>query len=172
MDKSEEWKTMFNNILSLYSECNNNLNLILNQYNNIKKNISHQKNDDILFYNSILKDTIFYYKNSIIVRKKKFIYDIHEIEKFFDKKKIVIKNDITLEDFELILNSYTEVSSKSNTTELKWIKDDFIVSLLEWEKDLKYTLHYHTYYISHLNKMIKNDATFYTDIGKINQEEE
>ena len=162
----KKWCKWFKRITKKYDECTNLIGGLIKQKNALNSNLERQNSDDIMFYNSILQDSIYYFKKSMHIRRLKFINDISELNKFFDSKRMNL-DYINLVMFWSILADYFKELSIKNNQDLKWIKDDSIVSLIDWQKDLEFTLNYHYYVIDNFYKTLLNELSFYQNTGEI-----
>ena len=162
----KKWCKWFKRIMKKYDECTNLIGGLIKQKNALNSNLERQNSDDIMFYNSILQDSIYYFKKSMHIRRLKFINDISELNKFFDSKRMNL-DYINLVMFWSILADYFKELSIKNNQDLKWIKDDSIVSLVDWQKDLEFTLNYHYYVIDNFYKTLLNELSFYQNTGEI-----
>tara|TARA_Y100000590_G_C15607594_1_gene972585 strand:+ start:673 stop:1368 length:696 start_codon:yes stop_codon:yes gene_type:complete len=162
----KKWCKWFKRIMKKYDECTNLIGGLIKQKNALNSNLERQNSDDIMFYNSILQDSIYYFKKSMHIRRLKFINDISELNKFFDSKRMNL-DYINLVMFWSILADYFKELSIKNNQDLKWIKDDSIISLVDWKKDLEFTLNYHYYVIDNFYKTLLNELSFYQNTGEI-----
>ena len=115
------------------------LGKMIRQKNKLNDSGERQKKDDMLFYNSILKDSIYFYKKSLEIKRYKFIKDISEMNQFFNKDRFPLE-DVNTTIFIEILQDYYKELLMENGQDLQWIKDDNLVSLIEWKKDMSFTL--------------------------------
>ena len=140
----QKWMKWLKIILKTYDKCRNILGKMIRQKNKLNESGDRQKKDDMLFYNSILKDSIYFYKKSLEIRRYKFIKDISEMNQFFNKDRFPLE-DVNTTIFIEILQDYYKELLMENGQDLQWIKDDNLVSLIEWKKDMSFTLNYHYY---------------------------
>ena len=61
----QKWRKWLDVILTTYDKSYQILGKMIKQKNLLNSNSTRQKKDDMLFYNSILKDSIYYYKKSL-----------------------------------------------------------------------------------------------------------
>jgi len=164
-----KWCKLFSYILDKYTEAKNNLLFLIDIKNKVNKNTDKQDKDDVKFYNSILTDSIYFFNNSIKIRKLKFKNDLNKLNKFFGNKRTnILLLDIT--NLKFLLEEYYSNLIIESKKELKWIKDEYIVSLNDWEKDMTEILSYHKFIIDNFSKTLQNELDFYNSEGKIPEE--
>lgn len=170
--KIEKWVYWFKKIIDKYEDADLLIKKMKesekNIYNNyeIDENDSNQTKDDIKFYKSIISDSIYFLEKSISIRKKKMHNDFNDLDNHFNNNYVETFL-INIKNYNLIIEKYKNIKSKTNTQELKWIKDDNIETLQEWEFDMKKTLNYHNYVIDNFYKTIYNEYIFFSSDGKI-----
>ena len=69
------------------------------------------------------------------------------MNQFFNKDRFPLE-DVNTTIFIEILQDYYKELLMENGQDLQWIKDDNLVSLIEWKKDMSFTLNYHYYIIN------------------------
>jgi len=162
--KISNWEASFNSYLDIELQCTNKLNQILEIKNNLTKLIGNQRNDDMLFYKSIINNSYYYYTKSLNVRKIKFIKDLSFIYTKLDDRKTF--TDLNKLNFSTLLKDFSKLVddakiAKDNNTVLSWVKDDTIISLRETEKELDDIMKYHVNLMNSFYKSIENEANFY-----------
>ena len=58
----KKWCKWFKRIIAKYEECTNLIGGMIKQKNALNVSLDRQNQDDVMFYNSILHDSIFYFK--------------------------------------------------------------------------------------------------------------
>ena len=122
------------------------------------------------FYNSIISDSIYYFKNSIITRRKKLINDLSKLLSNFILNKIISFDDFTVIIFKQILNENYTILKRNNkdTSKYKWIKDDNYLDIDNFEIKLDKILDYHIFILESFLLTLEKDSSFYLAIGDIN----
>jgi len=170
MDKNpdiKKWVRWFNAVNQKYEESTQIIGRMIKQKNMLNANNERQDSDDLMFYKSILFDSIYFFKKSLKVRRMKFINDISTLNKYFDKDRMSL-DDVNKPIYWGMLNDYYNEMNIKNLQDLQWIKDDMLVSLIEWKKDLNYILNYHYYIINNFCTTLENEVSFYENTGEIN----
>ena len=108
MSKIEEniqkWETLFTTYLEFENKCSSLLNEIQVIKNNLKKLLGNQKQDDLLFYKSMIDNSYFFFTNSLKIKKLKLIKDLNHIWSELDSKKTV--DELTIQTFQNIIKDY------------------------------------------------------------------
>ena len=162
----QKWFRWFKLIINEYENCSVNIIELINEKNRLNRNTEKQNGDDIGFYNSIISDCIFFLKKSIEIRRLKFKNDLNKLDSFFGKNRSNIL-DLSMNSFKNILEEYHSRLLIENTTELMWIKDDYIVSLNDWKNDIEFILNYHYYIVKSFSRTIDNELNFFKNKGQI-----
>lgn len=162
----------WNNLFIKYSECEkkcvDNINAIGDIKKNLKNLLGNQKNDDLMFYRSLIESSYFYLTNSLKIRKIKILKDLNHIWSRIDERKQMDK--INENNFSALIKDYTKMiddinTTKKNNTTLTWVKNDKIENLNDLEKDIYEILEYHLKLIEYFNLSVELEMTFYC--GKI-----
>ena len=164
LNNKKRWTEELNIILDFYNSCNELIEKLIVKKNNLIQCPFKQSTDDIKFYHSVLKDSIFYYSNSLNVRKKKLINDISNFYLFFNQNRIRL-NNINADIFHLLMKDYVDYSNVENTSNYSWIKDDKSYKLDNWESDVNYILKYHIYIIGNFFNILKMEFTFFDEVA-------
>lgn len=168
MNKIEEniqkWETSFTTYLEFENKCSSLLNEIQVIKNNLKKLLGNQKQDDLLFYKSMIDNSYFFFTNSLKIKKLKLIKDLNHIWSELDSKKTV--DELTILTFQNIIKDYKRHAddinlAKQNNTSLKWVKDDRIENLQLLENEMTEILDYHLKLIQFAHSGIELEKTFY-----------
>lgn len=174
LDKKSEISQSNNNInnwTKLFADygaheilCIDNLNIIGEIKNNLKKLLGNQKKDDLIFYKAIIENSYFYLSNCLKIRKLKFLKDINYIWSCIDSRKQI--DEINKNNFTTLMNDYNKMvddinSSKKNNTVLTWVKNDTVESIHDLERDISEILEYHVKLIKSLSKIIECEKIFY-----------
>ena len=83
-DNINNWTKLFTDYCDCEKICTDNLNVIGEIKNNLKKLLGNQKKDDIIFYKAIIENSYFYLSNCLKIRKIKFLKDINYIWTIID----------------------------------------------------------------------------------------
>ena len=167
MNFEKKAKVLFNYILREYKMCDNYISKLAAKKNNLK-NLQRQSQDDSQFYESILGDTIFFFTQSIEIRRIKLAKDLTVLNKFFNPNCIDYKI-ITKSVLNELLEKYRKAKSLENTSELIWIKDDDITFVGKWKKDLMNTFNYHYCIVHSFRQTLQNEFYFYNDNRPMDQ---
>ena len=73
------WQEQYNKYCELEKLCNININYIIDIKNNLINLVGYHDKDDIIFYQSIINNSIFYLSNSLKIRKIKFLNDLNNL---------------------------------------------------------------------------------------------
>lgn len=177
------WEEKFNKYCELEELCNTNINNIIDIKNNLKNLVGQrerringqhnncknyqQEKDDMIFYQSIIDNSVFYLLNSLKIRRIKFLKDLNIVwEKLNDNNN---KNkELNKIFFQSLLKDYKKLAddiniSKKNNITLNWIKDEKIENLQEFEIFLTEIIKYHLKLIESLYILINHEKKFYCD---------
>ena len=159
-----QWEEIYNKYNELEILCTSNINSILEIKNNLKNLLGHQDKDDMIFYKSIIDNSIFYLSNSLKIRKIKFLKDLNNIwQKINENKHIDELNKIY---FQSLLKDYRKLAeeiiiTKKNNIILNWVKDDKIENLQDLENYFTDIMKYHLKLIESLLACIELEKNFY-----------
>jgi hypothetical protein len=159
------WQEQYIKYCELENLCNININYIINIKNNLINLLGYHEKDDIIFYQSIINNSIFYLSNSLKIRKIKFIKDLSNIWlKINDNYKHNKESNQIC--FQSLLKDYKKISDEINISKkthktLYWIKNDKIKNLQEFENLFTEILQYHLKLINSLLNLINHEKNFY-----------
>ena len=159
-----QWEEIYNKYNELEILCTSNINSILEIKNNLKNLLGHQEKDDMIFYKSIIDNSIFYLSNSLKIRKIKFLKDLNNIwQKINEHKHIDELNKIY---FQSLLKDYRKLAeeiiiTKKNNIILNWVKDDKIENLQDLENYFTDIMKYHLKLIESLLACVELEKNFY-----------
>jgi hypothetical protein len=159
-----KWNLLFDNYLENEKICYDLLEHINNAKNNVNKLLgNHRNNDDTLFCNSIISNSLFYLSNSLKIIKIKFIKDINNILLSLNSnKKITELNKI---NFLFVINQYKNITDELNkhttTNNMSWIKNCKSEDIFDIEHELDEALKYHLKLIKFFMTQIELEKTFY-----------
>jgi hypothetical protein len=151
----------FNLIINLCNESVNileDLQKLENYFEKQIKNSDHilldNDKDDYIFYRDIINNSVYFFKTSLIVRKKKIFHDLNKITTF---EKFIDLYEGLKEDFKNKLNK-----------ELEWLKPDKNVLHLQSkfdviDKELEEDLENNYKILLHLNMLLNIEKDFYTN---------
>ena len=69
----DNWNILFIKYCDCEKKCVDNINAIGNIKKNLKNLLGNQKNDDLMFYRSLIESSYFYLTNSLKIKKTKFV---------------------------------------------------------------------------------------------------
>ena len=159
------WQNQYIKYCELENLCNININYIINIKNNLINLLGYHEKDDIIFYQSIINNSIFYLSNSLKIRKIKFLKDLNNVWiKINDNNKY--NKDLNQICFQSLLKDYKKISDEINISKkthktLYWIKNDKIKNLQEFENLFTEILQYHLKLINSLLILINHEKNFY-----------
>lgn len=159
------WQNQYIKYCELENLCNININYIINIKNNLINLLGYHEKDDIIFYQSIINNSIFYLSNSLKIRKIKFLKDLNNVWiKINDNNKY--NKDLNQLCFQSLLKDYKKISDEINISKkthktLYWIKNDKIKNLQEFENLFTEILQYHLKLINSLLILINHEKNFY-----------
>merc|ERR1712167_520523 len=105
----QKWIVWYKEVAKKYSECFQIIGKMIKQKNTLNNNLDRQIGDDIVFYNAILHDSIYYFKKSINIRRLKFVNDMS----FFNKDRIPL-DDINTTIFGGMMYDYHKEMTMKN----------------------------------------------------------
>jgi hypothetical protein len=163
-DNINNWTKLFTDYCDCEKICTDNLNVIGEIKNNLKKLLGNQKKDDIIFYKAIIENSYYYLSNCLKIRKIKFLKDINYIWSIIDTQKQI--DEINKHNFTTLMKDYNKMvddinTSKKNNTVLTWVKNDTVENLHDLEKDIYEILEYHFKLIKSLSEIIELEKLFY-----------
>ena len=158
------WEDKFNKYNELEILCTTNINNILEIKNNLKNLLGHQDKDDMIFYKSIIDNSIFYLSNSLKIRKIKFLKDLNNIWQKINENKHM--NELNKIYFQSLLKDYRKLAeeimiTKKNNIILNWVKDDKIENLQDFENYFTDIMKYHLKLIESLSACVELEKNFY-----------
>ena len=163
-DNINNWTKLFTDYCDCEKICTDNLNVIGEIKNNLKKLLGNQKKDDIIFYKAIIENSYYYLSNCLKIRKIKFLKDINYIWSIIDTQTQI--DEINKHNFTTLMKDYNKMvddinTSKKNNTVLTWVKNDTVENLHDLEKDIYEILEYHFKLIKSLSEIIELEKLFY-----------
>jgi hypothetical protein len=159
-----EWTHKFNNYLELEAKCISNIEQITEIKINFNKLLGNQRKDDILFYKSILDNSLFYLNSSLKIKKIKFLKDLNYIwDKIDERKKM---DEVIITNFDFLLKDYRKLSEdilllKKSNNRLGWVKDEKTQDLQELELEITEILNYHIKLIGFFYSSTEIEKVFY-----------
>jgi hypothetical protein len=159
-----EWEEKFNNYLESESKCISNIEQITEIKTNFNKLLGNQRKDDVLFYKSILDNSLFYLNSSLKIKKIKFLKDLNYIWDKIDARKKM--DEVTTTNFDFLLKDYRKLSEdilllKRSNNRLGWVKDERIQDLQELEIEITEILNYHIKLIEFFYSSTEIERAFY-----------
>ena len=160
------WQEQYNKYCELEKLCNININYIIDIKNNLINLAGYHDKDDIIFYQSIIGNSIFYLSNSLKIRKIKFLNDLNNLWLKINNNYNKCNKELNKIYFQSLLKDYTKayneinISKKSYIT-LNWIKNNKIKNLQEFEHIFTEILQYHLKLINFLLILINHEKSFY-----------
>ena len=163
-DNLLSWENYYSTYCEIENACMQSIGSMGEIKNNLTKLLGNQKEDDIIFYKSIIDNSYFYLNSSLKIRKVKFLKDLNSIWKLIDDRKQM--DEINKNNFSLLLKDYHKMAedinfAKKNNTVLKWVKDDKIESLRELENDMSEIMKYHVTLMTYYKKFVDLEKSFY-----------
>jgi hypothetical protein len=166
----------FNLIINLCNESINileDLHKLENYFEKQIKNSDHilldNDKDDYIFYRDIINNSVYFFKTSLIVRKKKIFHDLNKICNMlkFDIEFIDLNINIFEKFIDIYENLKDEFKNKVNK-ELDWLKPDKNVLHLQSkfdviDKELEEDLENNYKVLLHLNILLNIEKDFYTN---------
>jgi hypothetical protein len=142
---------------------------------------NNENYDDFKFYNSIIDNTIYYFKNSTNIRLTKLSKDIKNLFKVIkleDKinSEIIFNIELIENALEIYKNEFKD-SNETNINKYYWMKDVTIRKYKNWLNDFLNVLYYHKINIESLFLsfstqikffLIEKDSTILIDKNYIN----
>ena len=172
----EKLMNIFKHIINLCNESNDILDKFQKLENYFEKQIKNSDHilldndkDDYIFYRDIINNSLYFFKTSLIVRKKKIFHDLNKISNIlkFDIEFL----DLDIEIFEKFLDNYDNLKNdfKNKTSkDLEWLKPDKNILHLQSkfdviDKELIEDLKNNYKIILHLNMLLNLEKDFYTN---------
>ena len=167
---------IFKQIINLCNDINDildNLQKLENYFEKQIKNSDHilldNDKDDYIFYRDIINNSIYFFKTSLIVRKKKLYHDLNKISNML-KFDIEFTN-LNIEYFEKFLDNYEELKNEFKNKlnkDLEWLKPDKNILHLQSkfdviDKELIEDLENNYKILLHLNMLLNLEKDFYTN---------
>jgi hypothetical protein len=166
----------FNLIIKLCNESNeilDDLQKLEYYFDKQIKNSDHilldNDKDDYIFYRDIINNSIYFFKTSLLVRKKK-IY--HDLNKIISVLKFDIEfTDLNIDNFEKFIDNYEELKNEFKTKinkDLEWLKPDKNILHLQSkfdviDKEITEDLENNYKILLHLNMLLNLEKDFYTN---------
>lgn len=140
-----KWNDIFQKYIEILKKSEENINNITEIKNNLNNLIGKQINDDVIFYKSIIENSCFYLNNSLKVRQIKFFKDLNYLWKQVNEYSNNNTKNINFND---LLTDYKKkaesiINAVNNNTNLRWVKNDKIDSLIQFENEMNQILNYH-----------------------------
>jgi hypothetical protein len=167
---------IFKQIINLCSDTNeilDNFQKLENYFEKQIKNSDHilldNDKDDYIFYRDIINNSLYFFKTSLMVRKKK-VY--HDLNKICNMLKFDIEfTDLNVEYFEKFLDNYEELKNEFKNKlnkDLEWLKPDKNILHLQSkfdviDKELNEDLENNYKILLHLNMLLNLEKDFYTN---------
>jgi len=159
-----KWNEQFDKYMEIDVKCDSLIGKINEIKNNFQKLLGDQKEDDIVFYKSLIENSYHYMSSCIKVRKLKFLKDLNHIWKQMEPSKQI--ESLTKPNFQAIIHDYKKLSddimeAKRKNTSLIWVKNDKINSLNDIENDMTEILIYHLKLITFTQECLQLKKDFY-----------
>jgi hypothetical protein len=180
MDNNIDKDLTFQNILiceelfDTYCEyeniCIQNINSIAGSKNKLEVLLDREDKDDIIFYKSLVNNSLFYLSKSLNVRKMKFKQDLNFIWQKIDEKKQY--DEVNKINFMILLKQYkkmvedviiTQDAIKKDNIKINWIKSDKREHLKDLENSLYKILTFHLKLIKYLCLYSELERKFYSE---------
>ena len=121
--------------------------------------------DDFKFYNSIIDNTTYYYKNSTNIRLTKLSKDIKNLFKVIkleDKinTDIIFNIELIENALEIYKNEFKD-NNETNVNKYYWMKDITVRKYKNWLNDFLNLLYYHKIIIESLIALINYLSTYF-----------
>jgi hypothetical protein len=160
----EEWENKLSIYLDKDTNCVTNINSILEIKNNLIKLLGNQKEDDIMFYKSLIENTYMYLTRSLKSRKIKLLNDLNFIWNRIEKHKKM--SEVNKTNFNALVKDYKKsaeeiLTAKQNNTILNWVKNDKIETLEEIKNDLNEIMAYHIRLIECFSITVEHEKNFF-----------
>ena len=160
----EEWENKLSTYLDKEIICITNINSILEIKNNLIKLLGNQKEDDIMFYKSLIENTYMYLTRSLKSRKIKLLNDLNFIWNRIEKHKKM--SEVNKTNFNALVKDYRKSAeeiliAKQNNTILNWVKNDKIETLEEIKNDLNEIMSYHIRLIECFSVTVEHEKNFF-----------
>jgi hypothetical protein len=159
-----DWEEKFNKYCEFETKCIDNIAMIIEIKNNLKKLLGNQKKDDIQFYRSLIDNSHFYLTSSIKIRKIKLLKDLNYIWAEIDDRKQM--DEVNKINFIALLKDYRKMSediinAKKNNTMLTWVKDDKVENLADIEHEFNEIMEYHLKLMEYFSSSVEIEKAFY-----------
>ena len=152
-------------IISKYEKCHTMVNELISSKNDIIGVIKHDsKDNNYFFYDSIYDNSVYYIKNSLLVREKKFLKDLCSL---FTKLDDVSNNMIVTIPLSEILDKidekFTALLLKTRNNNYSWIKDNCLVHIKWWVDRFGLFGKYHIHMSNEFLKLVELEYNFYNE---------
>lgn len=159
-----EWEEKFHNYLESEANCIYNIEQINEIKINFNKLLGNQRRDDVLFYKSIIDNSLFYLNSSLKIKKIKFLKDLNYLWCKIDERRKM--DELTKSNFDFLLKDYRKLSEdnlllKKTNNKLGWVKDEKIKNLQELELEITEILNYHIKLIEFFHSSTEIEKVFY-----------
>jgi len=159
-----EWEEKFNNYVEKEAQCIANIENITEIKNNFNKLLGNQRKDDVLFYKSIIDNSLFYLNSSLKIKKIKFLKDLNYMWGKIDERKKM--DEVTKTNFDFLLKDYRKLYEdilllKKSNNKLGWVKDERTQDLQELELEITEILNYHIKLIEFFHSSTEIEKAFY-----------
>ena len=126
-----------------------------------------QDKDDLIFYKSIILDSKKYYTNAFRIREIKLIYDLNQIVKMFNDRKLPEVFDLNKNIISLLKTHYNKVSNEiennnKKNTKPTWIKNNKLKYIENIKTEMNRIFLYHIDINSHFKSALIKEIRFYT----------
>lgn len=156
---------LFSKLIIQFSEIENILKKFINSSKEYQHdiNIEEQESDDLLFYKSIILDSIKFYNTSHNIRKNKLVYDINQILKMFKYPNMPSVNEVNNTTKGILKKYYDKLDQdvKDNNQSIQkpmWIKNNKYKYIETIKREMNRTFLYHieinSHYLANLIKEI------------------
>jgi len=125
-----------------------------------------QDKDDLIFYKSIILDSKKYFTNAFKIREIKLIYDLNQIMKMFNDKKLPEVFELNKNIITLLKTHYNKVLSNIKNNNQKsinpaWIKNNKLKFIKDIESEMNRIFLYHIDINTHFKSALIKEIKFY-----------
>lgn len=159
------WEDLYNNYNEYENICRQNIAAISSIKNDLESVLEYENKDDIIFYKSLVNNSLFYLSKSLNIRKMKFLNDLNMIWIMIDEKKQYY--EITKNNFMDLLKEYKKIADDvilmHDNIKINWIKSDKLEHLKNIENYLYKILNFHLKLIKYLCLYSELEKNFYSE---------
>jgi len=125
-----------------------------------------QDKDDLIFYKSIILDSKKYFTNAFKIREIKLIYDLNQIMKMFNDKRLPEVFELNKNIITLLKTHYNKVLSNIKNNNQKsinptWIKNNKLKFIKDIESEMNRIFLYHIDINTHFKSALIKEIKFY-----------